>query len=78
MKFRVRELARAQQMTAEDLARQAGLRYSAVKNLWQNRTPNPKYGTLRAIARALGVSVEQLEAPDGESVGKFWLVPASA
>jgi transcriptional regulator with XRE-family HTH domain len=62
MKFRVRELAREREMTAEDLARAADLKYSAVKNLWQGRTGDPKYSTLRAVARALKVPVEQLEA----------------
>ncbi len=61
MKFKIRELARARGWTAEELARQAGIKYSALKNLWQGRTLDPKYSTLRAIARALGVPIEQLE-----------------
>jgi transcriptional regulator with XRE-family HTH domain len=68
MKFKIRELARARGWTAEELARQAGIKYSALKNLWQGRTLDPKYSTLRAIARALGVSIEQLE---DESSGNF-------
>lgn len=66
MKFRIRELARERELTAEDLARRADVKYSALKNLWQGRTKDPKYSTLRSIARALGVSVEQLEAPESE------------
>lgn len=61
MKFRVKELAREQGLTAEQLARRADIQYSALKNLWQGRTKDPKYSTLRAVARALGVAVEQLE-----------------
>ena len=53
MKFKIRELARAKGLTAEELARQAGIKYSALKNLWQGRTLDPKYSTLRAIAHAL-------------------------
>lgn len=64
MKFRVRDLAKEQGLTTDDLARRADLKYSVVKNLWQGRTADPKYSTLRAIARALGISVEQLEAPE--------------
>jgi transcriptional regulator with XRE-family HTH domain len=61
MKFRIKELAREQGLTAEALARRADIQYSALKNLWQGRTKDPKYSTLRAVARALGVTVEQLE-----------------
>lgn len=66
MRFRIRELAKERQMTAEDLARRADIKYSALKNLWQGRTKDPKYSTLRAVARALGVPVEQLEATEKE------------
>jgi transcriptional regulator with XRE-family HTH domain len=62
MKFRVRELAQERELTAEELARRADIKYSALKNIWQGRTGNPKYLTVRAIARALGVSVEELES----------------
>ena len=61
MEFRIKELAREQDLTAEELAQRAGVRYSALKNIWQGRTRDPKYMTVRAIARALGVPVEQLE-----------------
>jgi transcriptional regulator with XRE-family HTH domain len=59
----------------EELAIKAGVKYSTVKNLWQNRTQDPSYSTLRAIALALGVSVEQLE--DRETApGPMALQPA--
>lgn len=67
MRFRIREFARDRGLTAEELARKAGINYSALKNLWQGRTLDPKYSTLRAIARALGVTVEQLEVPSEEN-----------
>lgn len=66
MKFRIRELSKEKGLTAEDLARRADLKYSSVKNLWQGRTGDPKYSTLRAIARALGVPIEHLEAKETE------------
>ena len=62
MHFRIAKLARCQGLTTKALAEKAGLKYSVVKNLWQHRTPNPKYETLRAIAVALGMDVQQLEA----------------
>ena len=56
----------------KELAKQAGIKYSALKNLWQGRTLDPKYSTMRAIARALGVSVEQLEDDTpGQSVPRL-------
>ncbi len=61
MEFRIRELANAQNVTAEALARRADVKYSALKNLWQGRTDDPRYSTISKIARALGVPVEQLE-----------------
>ena len=52
MKFRIRELARTQHLTMEELAIKSGIK---------NRTRDPSYSTLRALAAALGVSVEELE-----------------
>lgn len=63
MEFRVKELAQERGLTTEELARRAEVKYSALKNIWQGRTRDPKYGTLRAISRALGVPVEALEKP---------------
>mgnify|MGYP001092980133 CR=1 FL=1 len=60
--FRVRELAQARGWTAEELARQSKLKLSTVRNLWQGRTEDPSYSTVRAIAQALGVRIEELEA----------------
>ena len=70
MKFRIRELARAQNLTMEELAQKAGLKYSTVKNLWQGRTSDPNYSTLRALAVALGVTVEGLEFREEPKPGK--------
>lgn len=62
MQFRIKTLTHARGWTLEDLAFHSGVKYSTVKNLWQGRTKDPSYSTLRAIAHALGVSVEGLEA----------------
>jgi transcriptional regulator with XRE-family HTH domain len=64
MRFRIKELAQERGMTADDLARASDMKYNTIINLYQNRVGNPAYGTLRAVARALGVSVEELETED--------------
>lgn len=65
-KFRVKELARQRGLTSEELALKSGLKISTVRNLWQNRVSDPNYSTLSAIARALEVTIEELEVPDSE------------
>lgn len=62
--FRVKELARARGLTSEELAIKSGVKVSTVRNLWQNRVSDPSFSTLQAIAQALGVSIEDLVAPD--------------
>ncbi|HEU4322025.1 MAG TPA: helix-turn-helix transcriptional regulator [Roseiflexaceae bacterium] len=63
-KFRVKELAKARGLTTEELAIKSGVKMSTVRNLWQGRTADPAYSTLRAIAAALEVRVEDLEQPE--------------
>lgn len=60
-RFRVKELARAKGLTTEELAIRSGVKFGTVRNLWQNRTTDPNYSTLKAIAAVLGVAVEDLE-----------------
>lgn len=64
-RFRVKELARERGLTTEELAIKSGVKMSTVRNLWQGRTTDPAYSTLRAIAAALEVRVEDLEEPEG-------------
>lgn len=59
-KFRVKELAQERGMTAEELAYKSGVKFSTVRNLWQNRVTDPNYSTLAGVARALGVTIEDL------------------
>ena len=63
-RFRVKELARERNMTIEELAFKSGVKYSTVRNLWQGKVSNPNYSTLSAIARAMGVMIEDLVAHD--------------
>lgn len=63
-RFRVKELAKERGLTTEELAIKSGVKMSTVRNLWQGRTSDPNYSTLKALATALGVSVEDLEAEE--------------
>jgi transcriptional regulator with XRE-family HTH domain len=63
-RFRVKELARAQGLTSEELAIRSGVKISTVQNMWQNRVKDPRYSTMAAIARTLGVSIDELVVAD--------------
>jgi transcriptional regulator with XRE-family HTH domain len=59
--FRVRELAQARDITQEELSRRSGVTISTVRRVWQNnRAGDPRSGNLIAIAKVLGVAVEEL------------------
>jgi transcriptional regulator with XRE-family HTH domain len=60
MYFRIKELAQERGMTADDLARRSGIKFGTVRNLWQNRTKDPSFSTISAIAKALEVPMESL------------------
>jgi transcriptional regulator with XRE-family HTH domain len=66
MKFRLKEILKERGMTVEALSRLSGVSYPTVSNLYQGRTSNPNYETLRAIARALEIPIEALEAEESE------------
>ncbi|NJO81952.1 MAG: helix-turn-helix transcriptional regulator [Blastochloris sp.] len=59
---KIEELARAQGMTQEELARQTSLTLSTVRRLWQDKEyrEDPRMSTLRQIARVLSVPVSNL------------------
>lgn len=59
-RFRLKELAQERSMTIEELAFKSGVKYSTVRNVWQNKVDNPSYSTLSAIARTIGVAIEDL------------------
>jgi transcriptional regulator with XRE-family HTH domain len=62
---RLKELRAKKRMTQEALARAAGLSLSAVVQLEAGRVPDPRVGTLRKIAKALGVSLDALAGDNG-------------
>jgi transcriptional regulator with XRE-family HTH domain len=63
---RLRELRTGAGLTQEKLAIQAGVKVGTLRDIEQSRN-NPRWATVVALSRALGVSCEAfLEAPVGE------------
>lgn len=63
-KFRLKEVAQARGFTQEDLQIKSGVKISTLRRIWQNKgVEEPRSGTMRALANALGVSVEELYNP---------------
>jgi transcriptional regulator with XRE-family HTH domain len=60
LKDRIRELRKAQGLSQEKLARQADLSLNLIGRLEGGQVTDPHYSTLRGLARALGVPVEDL------------------
>ena len=59
---RIFELRTAQRLTQQDLASRADVAVKTIANLEAGRSARPWRRTSKAIAKALGVSVEDLEA----------------
>jgi transcriptional regulator with XRE-family HTH domain len=70
---RVRELRLNTGFSQEALARKAGITVSALRKIEQGSVPNPQWLTIRAIATALGASLDDLSAnqdlPPAKNVG---------
>jgi transcriptional regulator with XRE-family HTH domain len=62
---KVKELRKAAGLTQQALATNAGLSMSAVIHIEKGRIPDPRGSTLKALARALGTTVDELLADDG-------------
>jgi transcriptional regulator with XRE-family HTH domain len=60
LKDRVRELRKAAGLTQQSLAVKAGMSVAAVVQIESGKTPDPRLSTLRALAKAMGVRVEEL------------------
>ncbi len=69
VKYRVKELAKGKGLTQFELANQSGVSLTVVQRLWQNHRAlgDVRYGTLTAIAEALGVKVDDLFAGEDDS-----------
>jgi transcriptional regulator with XRE-family HTH domain len=57
---RLREVREAAGLSQRELARQAGLSHEAVSRLERGDTMIPRWGTMRRLAKALGMAPERL------------------
>jgi transcriptional regulator with XRE-family HTH domain len=60
LKDRLHELRKAASMTQQALAIAAGLSVSVIQHIERGLIPDPRMSTLRALAKALGVTVDTL------------------
>jgi transcriptional regulator with XRE-family HTH domain len=65
-KDRLKQLRNAAGLTQQALAYHAGLSIASIIALEAGRTPNPRMKTLKALAKALGVTVDALVTEEGE------------
>jgi transcriptional regulator with XRE-family HTH domain len=56
-----------QELTQEELAAKAGTSPTTISNLESGRVARPQYRTLRKVAAALGVDVEELVSPKAQA-----------
>jgi transcriptional regulator with XRE-family HTH domain len=66
IKDRLKRLRTAAGLTQQALAFKAGLSMSAVIHIEKGRIPDPRISTLRRLAGALGVTVDELAGPEDE------------
>ena len=65
---RVRERRKAQRLSQEQLASQAGLTWSAIQRLEAGQVTDPHYSTLSSIAHVLGTTVAELVGEEKPAV----------
>ena len=63
---KLRELRKAAELSQEQLAYRAGVTVSAVRNLEQGKVDDPQWSTIRALARVLDASLDELAAAADE------------
>jgi transcriptional regulator with XRE-family HTH domain len=61
---RLKELRKAKDLSQMDLARASGLSLSIITQLEQGRASDPKLSTLKALAGALGCTLDDLGQND--------------
>jgi transcriptional regulator with XRE-family HTH domain len=66
IKDRLKQLRKAADLTQQALATKAGLSMSAVIHIEKGRIPDPRASTVKALARALGVTTDELLFDEGE------------
>jgi transcriptional regulator with XRE-family HTH domain len=63
---RLRQLRTAAGLTQMNLAAKARVNVSIVSQIEQGTTTDPRVSTMRRLARALGVSLDELAGPEAE------------
>jgi transcriptional regulator with XRE-family HTH domain len=66
IKDRLKALRKAAELTQQALAVKAGLSISAVVQIENGSIPDPRLSTVRALAKGLGVTLDDLGAEDDE------------
>ena len=61
--YLVREVAERQGVSLKMLVALTDLSETTLRKFWEDEDPNPKMGTLKVIAKALNVPVEELLGP---------------
>jgi len=64
IKDRLKELRAAAGLTQQALAEKARLSISAVVQIESGKIPDPRVSTIKALAAALGVAIDELTAED--------------
>jgi transcriptional regulator with XRE-family HTH domain len=70
IKDRLKELRTAAGLTQQDLAFKAGLSVTAIVHIEGGRIKDPRMSTLRAIAQALNVAIDELAGSEDEQPKK--------
>ena len=60
MAYKIKEIRERKKMTQLELAEKSGVSRTTLSKLENNENPEVRAGTLKAIARALGVKVSAL------------------
>lgn len=68
LKDKLQELRKAAGLTQQGLAIATGLSVSVIQHIERGAIPDPRVSTLRALAKALGVTIDALMGNGGESI----------
>lgn len=60
MGYRVKEIREQKKMTQEELEQESGISRQTISAIENNRAENIKVGTLLALAKALGTTIDNL------------------
>ena len=60
MKYRVREIREQKKMSQEELEKKSGISRQTISAIENDKAENVKVGTLKAIATALGTTIDCL------------------